>query len=712
VVCVLFSCTNDLTKKPQAARIENVTDEYFGVRVDDPYRYMENLNDTEVQGWIKAQADYTARILAGLPERNKLLNRLKELDAGKAFNTYFILKQMDGSMFFMRRKAEDNIAKLCYQDTEGNQSILVDPEKIVSEDGKHFSIETYSPSANSEYLVYGLAKGGSEQTVFHILNVKTGTALPETIDRVEPEYNRPFWLPDANGFFYVRRQKLPADAPPTEIYKNTRTYFHKLNTDPETDLLVFGIGLSKRVPLMDVDFPSIYIPDHSEYAVGQIKHGDANELTLYSAPISSLLKADIPWKKICDSPDEVMSYDVIGNDVYLMTANKAPRFKVVKTGLDNPDFIKAATVIPAGEQVIESVRAAKDALYVNSTDGGFNQILRLEYGKNAVPESLVLPGDAAGYITFISSKMPGILAYSTSWTKGSLIYEYDPETRAFTDSGLLPKGKFDDMPGLVSKEVKVRSHDGVMVPLSIIYQEGIHFDGRNPAILYGYGSYGLSQSVFFSSSRIAWLERGGVYAIAHVRGGGEYGREWHLAGQKLTKPNTWKDFIACAEYLIQQGYTSKERLACMGGSAGGILTGRAITERPDLFSAAIIMVGSLDAIREETTTNGVPNIPEFGTVKEKDGFKGLYEMSSYHHVKDGVSYPAVLLTHGINDPRVEPWNSAKMTARLQAATSSSRPVLFRVEYDAGHGIGSTRDQRLKEMADVYAFLLWQLDGKK
>jgi prolyl oligopeptidase len=303
--------------------------------------------------------------------------------------------------------------------------------------------------------------------------------------------------------------------------------------------------------------------------------------------------------------------------------------------------------------------------------------------------------------------MKGILIYTNNWTKGSLIYEYDPGSKTFTDTGLLPKGTFDDVPGYVSREVKVESHDGVMVPLSILHKEDLSMGGNNPTLLVGYGSYGSSRGVSFSPTRLAWLEKGGVLAIAHVRGGGEYGKEWHLAGRMLNKPNTWKDFIACAEYLIREGYTSKERIAGQGGSAGGILIGRSITERPDLFAAAVINVGMLDAIRAETTTNGVPNIMEFGTVTEEDGFRGLHEMSTYHHVEDGTAYPAVLLTHGINDPRVDPWMSGKMTARLQAASSSGEPVLFRVDYDAGHGIGSSRDQYLQQLADTWAFLLWQ-----
>lgn len=282
------------------------------------------------------------------------------------------------------------------------------------------------------------------------------------------------------------------------------------------------------------------------------------------------------------------------------------------------------------------------------------------------------------------------------------------KTGVASDAGLQPRGKFDDLEGFESIEVLVPSHDGMKVPLSIIHKKDLPRDGKRPTLVTGYGGYGFSLHAAFDPTNLAWLERGGVLAVAHVRGGGEYGEQWRLAGQKQNKQNTWKDFIACCEYLLRERYTSPEKLAGEGTSAGGILIGRAITERPDLFAAALINVGCLDMLRAETTTNGVPNIPEFGTVTTKDGFDGLLAMSAYHQVKDGVRYPAVLLTHGINDPRVEPWHSAKMTARLQAATASGKPVLFRLDYHAGHGIGSTKRQQQEELADQWTFLLWQM----
>ncbi len=706
--CLLISCQQQGCQKPPVAKVENVVDEYYGVKVDDPYRYMEDINNPEVQSWIKGQAEYAADMLGKIPGRTALYERLEELDAGKPFQIFSFTRLKDGTMFYKKRKTGENLPKLYVRFSDSSEEkLLIDSETMTSTDGQHYSIGYYTPSPDGRYVAYGLAKGGSEETVLHILNVQSGEKLPETIDRIENAYNNPSWLPDGSGFFYCRRQKLPPDAPETEVYKKTKVYFHKLGEDISKDKLIMGHELSNLDELIDVDFPSISIPVNSDYAVAKIKHGDSRIITIYTAPVKILLEDNIPWIKVCAISHEVVEFAVHGSDIYLRTAKDAPRYKVVCTSLNDPSFPDAQIVIKKSEQVVDGISVARDALYAGMNDGGINRIVRLKYGKDAKPEQLLLPDNAGGYIVSSTLHLNDILVSTNSWTKGSLIYKYDPRTAEFTDSGLMLRGKYDDVPGFTSTEVKVKSHDGVMVPLSIIHKSDIVFDGSNPTLIKGYGSYGSTSGPSFDPLKIAWMERGGVLATAHIRGGGEYGKEWHLAGQKLTKPNTWKDFIACAEYLIDKNYTSKELIAGQGGSAGGILIGRAVTERPDLFKAAIIAVGCLDAIRMETTTNGVPNIQEFGTVTNEDGFKGLYEMSSYHHVKDGVTYPAVLLTHGINDPRVNPWNSAKMTARLQAATASGKPILFRVEFGAGHGIGSTQNQRLSEIADKWAFLFWQ-----
>lgn len=705
--CLFIGC-QQVSQKPPIARIENVVDEYYGVKVNDPYRYMEDLDNPEVKSWIKGQADYAAGVLSKIPGRDAILERLKELDAGKPFDIWGITRLEDGTMFYKKRSTNENLPKLYvrFANTD-EEKLLIDSEAMTSEDGQHFSIGYYTPSPDGRYVTYGLAKGGSEETVLYILDIQSGDNLPEIIDRIETAYNSPKWLPHGKGFFYCRRQELPKGAPETDIYKKTKALYHELGTDISKDITIMEYGLSERVLLGEVDFPSISIPVNSDYAVAKIKHGDSNILTLYTAPVKTLLNDNIPWVKVCDVEDKVTGFAVNVNDIYLKTAKDAPRYKVVSTSLSDPDFSKTKVVIDKSEQVVDNISTTKDALYAVMNDGGIDRIVRLEYGKDAKPVQLELPDNAGGHIVSSSPYFRDILVSTNSWTKGSLIYNYDPQTDKFTDSGLMPKGLYDDVSGFSSSEVKVKSHDGVMVPLSIIHKSDIILDGSNPTLIKGYGGYGSTSSASFDPLKLAWLEKGGVLAIAHVRGGGAYGKEWHLAGKELTKPNTWKDFIACAEYLIETGYTSKERIAGQGGSAGGILIGRAITERPDLFAAAVISVGCLDAVRMETTTNGVPNIQEFGTVTNEAGFRGLHEMSSYHHVKDGLAYPAVLLTHGINDPRVNPWMSAKMTARLQAASGSGKPVLFRVEYGAGHGIGSTQDQRLGETADKWAFLLWQ-----
>jgi prolyl oligopeptidase len=391
----------------------------------------------------------------------------------------------------------------------------------------------------------------------------------------------------------------------------------------------------------------------------------------------------------------------------VLTYKDALRYKVLRLDARHPDLASAETIVPPGQAVVSGINPAKDALYVQLLDGGISRVLRVPYGSHPQAEEVNLPFKGTAYVSS-DMRLPGALLYLTSWTKAFEICLYDPDTRQVTDTKIQPLGPYDDPTNVESIETEVRSYDGTEVPLSITYPKGMKLDGSNPALLEAYGAYGFPIPPNFDSMRLAWYEQGGVYAVCHVRGGGEYGEEWHLAGKQATKPNTWRDFIACAQYLVDQKYTSPAHLAGEGGSAGGILIGRAFTERPDLFGAAIDQVGCSDMLRIETTANGVPNIPEFGSTKTEDGFKALYAMSSYHHIKEGTAYPAVLLETGFNDPRVDSWQMAKMTAQLQAATASGKPILLRVEYQGGHGgIGGTEKQEQERLADEWSFLLWQ-----
>jgi prolyl oligopeptidase len=322
----------------------------------------------------------------------------------------------------------------------------------------------------------------------------------------------------------------------------------------------------------------------------------------------------------------------------------------------------------------------------------------------------VVPLPFEGSVDFYPAdpRIAGIVFIAASWVKAPRILAYDSRTDKVTDTVLRPAGPFGNPPDLISVEVKVPSYDGTMIPLSIVYKRGLKLDGSHPTILEGYGAYGITLDPVFDPKVMAGLERGRVFATAHIHGGGEYVEDWHRWGMKLTKPNTWRDFIACAEDLIEHKYTAPGHLAALSGSAGGITVGRAITERPDLFGGAVIAVGALDMLRFETTPNGAPNVPEFGSAKTEEGFEDLYRMSAYAHVREGAAHPAGLLTTGINDPRVAAWEPAKMAARLEAATTSGKPILLRVDYEAGHGFGSTKTQQQELIGDIFSFCFWQL----
>jgi prolyl oligopeptidase len=344
-------------------------------------------------------------------------------------------------------------------------------------------------------------------------------------------------------------------------------------------------------------------------------------------------------------------------------------------------------------------------LYLQELDGGVYHILRLPYGGKV--SRLPLPFDGFAEIYPSDPRMAGALILMTSWVKGLRVYDYNPKTNAMTLTDLQPAGPYDNPDELTSEDVLVPSYDGTMVPLTIVSKKGLPHDGSNPTVIMAYGAYGITEDPFFNPMFLPMLQRGAIYTVAHVRGGGEYGEDWYKAGYKLTKPNTWRDLIACAQYLIDKKYTSPAKLGIWGGSAGGITIGRSLTERPDLFAAAVPLVGVLNPIRFEASANGVENVQEFGSVASQEGFEDLYAMDSYQHVREGVGYPAVLLTTGMNDPRVTPWMPTKMAARLQAANSSPKPILLRVDYEGGHGIGASRKQREELLSDIFSFFFWQ-----
>ena len=398
--------------------------------------------------------------------------------------------------------------------------------------------------------------------------------------------------------------------------------------------------------------------------------------------------------------------------LYLVSYKGALRSQVLAMRVDAADTASARVIVPPSERVVVNVAAAADALYIETRDGNIKRLYKRAYAADAAAEEVPLPLEGSFEltgegITAANPRLGGVVMDLQGWNRARQIFEVGVDGKV-VNTGLQPVGPFDVPADIVATEVKVPSHDGALVPMSIIHRKDVKLDGDNPTLLYGYASYGITEEPFYSVSRLAWLDAGGIYAVANPRGSSVYGQDWYKAGFQQTKPNTWKDFIACAEFLIAQKYTRPARLGILGGSAGGILVGRAMTERPELFAVVIPAVGALDGIRFETTPNGVPNIPEFGSVKTEAGFRALLAMSTYANIVPGTAYPAVMFTHGVNDPRVEVWQSTKTAARLMAATSSSKPVLMRLDFDAGHGIGNTKKQQLEERADMFAFLLWQM----
>lgn len=691
--------------EPPPARIDEVTDDYFGQQIKDPYRWMEAPKNGELEGWMKAQNAYTRSVLDRSTVRSEILKRIDEMtNAGAVVSA---VRKIGEVHFYLKIVPGETDRKLFFRyGLRGTERLLVDPAKI-TDGGKRHSIIAYSPSQDGKYVSYLISPGGAELGEIRIVETATGRDLGERIERARWEAGN--WLPDNSGLMYVRFPVLPPDAPETERFQKRKTYLHKLGEKSENDRPVFGFGVNEAITVDAKHLPFASVPYGSKYAFVFVNTGVSPNSEIYAALVDDLDEPQIPWRKIVSFEDEVSAAALHGDALYLLTYKNAPRFKVVKTNLQKPDLATAETVIPNGEAIVTGLAATSDALIVQQNDAGVSRLLHVDF-KNGKTETVKLPSDST--ISAISSdpRDPDIVFSAESWIRSRTIYTYDSKKKKLVDTNLQPTGVDTSM--FESRQLKVKSHDGVMVPLSIFYKKGIKLDGTNPVAMSGYGSYGISQNPFFVPAFLAWAERGGIMAFAHVRGGGEMGREWHLGGFGKNKPNTWKDFIACAEYLIREKYTSPGLLAGHGASAGGILIGNSIAERPNLFGAAIIHVGLNNMLRYETTANGVPNMAEFGSVKTEDGFRNLLEMDAFQKIKSGTEYPAVMLTHGINDPRVEPWFSAKMAARLQSATTSGKPVLLRIDYDAGHGIGSTRKQANEEATDVITFLVETLKLKE
>jgi prolyl oligopeptidase len=683
------------------ARIDVVHDTYFGETLSDPYRWMENSKDPDWLPFLKAQNDRTRAILDPLPRRAALLKRIEQL-SGDTVATSRV--QRAGGLTFIQQRplGADNFKLFVRQGANGPDRVLVDPTAMSSAKS-HVSLDWWRASPDGKYVAYGLSKDGSEDSLLHVLAVVDGKDLAETIPNTEGA--NPQWLDDASGFFYT--QLTGAVATP-ERYLDAQARFHKLGTDPNSDPILMKRGLVAGIDYDKIQVPTIVTSAASRYAILQL--ADVRpEARCFVARLTDVLAGKAKWISFAGFDDEVTDLELDGEDLYLLVNKGSPRGRIVKTAAAAPNIASGTVMVPQNALVIASTARAHDGIYLKIMDGGISRLQRL--GHDGKVTDIALPFDGTIGAVYAEPNEDGVLISLQGWLTPAGIWSVDTAGRP-ADTGITPKPAID-VSAYEAKRFFATAKDGVKIPYTLIYRKGMKQNGSNPTWISAYGSYGLAAyTPTFAGRTLALVDAGAIVGYANVRGGGEYGREWHKAGQLANKPNTWRDLIAVCEEIIAKKYTSSKHLAIGGRSAGGITVGRAMTERPELFAAVIDGVGWSNPLRYIVEQDGYGEEPEWGAISDPAGYKALKSIDSYQSVKDGTPYPAVLLTTGVTDPRVAPFHLAKMTARLQVASTSGKPILLRVDYDAGHGIGSTRAQQDREAADTYAFLLWQLRDSK
>lgn len=716
VLCMsgLLGHCRALAAEPPPAPVRAVVDTYHGVDVVDPYRWLEDPADPEAQAWIKAQARHADEVLQALPERDAILHELQALGQ----TTTFIggLQRRGERLFYLRYVPGADAADLVTRTRiDDEPRVVFDPAAIGDEDAR-WSIGMYAASPDGRHVLVLVAPGGNEAYETRVIETATGRDLGIRITRTYgDDAYVPQWLPDGSGFLYFRLRDLAADAAPTELYARSRAYVHRLRddgrmNDPGQDRAIFGHAVDPGIDIAPELVSGVYAPAGSDWLVARANSTVSAESEYWVAPRRALDDdARIPWRRLASLDDKVTQVEVRGDTAWLLAFRDAPRRRVLRLSLHDADLSHADVVVPEQRAVLQQLAATQDAVYVEGMEAGLTRLWRLDEDGRALVPILRHEDSSAFLVPNAISVDSDALTYTLeSYAHSRRYFLQQGVDGTPTDLALAPPDPVDRS-DIELTLVHVPSHDGVEVPVMLAHRRGLPRDGRNPAFLYGYGAYGVN---VLDPAR--WMEllpllrRGMLVAVAGVRGGGEYGADWHRAGLKQTKPNTWKDAIAVAQWLVDAGYTAPAHLGIGGASAGGILAGNAITERPDLFAAALLQVGLSNPLRMEFTANGATNLPELGSVATREGFDALLAMDAYHKLRDGTAYPAVLLTHGINDPRVEPWFSAKMAARLQATSNSGNPVLLRIDYDAGHGIGSGMAQINAEAADIFAFLLSRL----
>jgi prolyl oligopeptidase len=695
VVLLAVACatTDSIVVPPSApAPVRPVVETHHGREVTDPYRWME-ADSPEMTAWLEAQDRRARAVLTRLPGRDSILQAITAADRGI---TRVTLAEITGSataprIFLWKRPPDAETGSIWVRDGwAGTDRLVLDPTTRDAGD-VHHSVDFAAPSPDGRYLAYGISSSGSEDSVIEILDVDRSTLLPERIDRAQ--YASISWRADNRSFYYWRRANPAPGATRADWFKNSATFLHTLGDDPDQAVPVFGPMVQD---ICTECFSWVQVSPASPFVLAGSTPGT-------SADLEYFVGTGEGWRRLSDADDHVYAMTAHGDRIYALTYAGAPRYRIVELDAATGSLADASDFLPQQAEIIETFVAASDAMYVQLLDRGLSRVIRIPWDGSG-REEVELPFEGAISGLRANADRKGAQFVLSSWTVAPSTYAFEPG-RGLRDLGLVEKWPVD-YSRLMSEEVEVRSADGTSVPMSIVRARDFPMNGSRPALLDGYAAYGSSQLPYFWPIGLTWVEQGGVFAECHARGGAARGKEWHFGGIKKNKERGIEDFAACAEYLIDRGYTRATKLSVTGTSAGGVLAGGVITKRPELFTAAILRVPVVNLMRFESTEGGPANVPEYGSVANADDFPSILASDPFHRIREGVKYPAVVLTGGAHDVRVPIWQPAKFAARLQQATTGG-PVLLRVESGAGHGLGSTRSQIREEWADLFAFALWR-----
>ncbi|WP_345735290.1 prolyl oligopeptidase family serine peptidase [Prosthecobacter algae] len=673
---------------PETRQDPAVSDDYHGTKVADPYRWLEDDNSEETKAWVTAQNAVTFPYLHQLPKRAELRARLEKLWNYERVGVPF---EEGGRWFFNRNSGLQNQSVFYVtEDLEKEPRLLLDPNTL-STDGTTSLTET-APSPDGKFLVYGLSKAGSDWQEFRVKDIATGKDSADVLEWIK--FSGASWAKDSRGFYYSRYPQPKEGAALTEANKNQKVYFHKLGTPQSEDRLVY-----ERPDQPDWGLHA-YVTDDGHYLTFSVTEGtDPKKRIFYQ----DLTQPEAKVVELLNDFDAAYSFvDNVGPVFYFHTNLDAPRYRVIAIDVTKPERQNWREILPQTEDKLDGISIVGGQILAEYLKDARSDMRAFDLEGKLI-RSIQLPG--IGTIGGFNGRRSDTFTHYafTSFTTPGAIYRYDIATG---QSSLYRQPKVDfDGSQYETKQIFATSKDGTRVPMFIVHKKGLKLDGNNATLLYGYGGFNISLTPGFSIGRTVWLEMGGVYAMANLRGGGEYGADWHRAGTKLTKQNVFDDFIACAEHLQKEGYTSPKKLAIMGGSNGGLLVGACMAQRPELFGAALPAVGVMDMLRFHLFTIGWAWKSDYGSSEKADEFKALYAYSPLHNLKPGTRYPATLVTTADHDDRVVPAHSFKFAARLQACQAKDGPpVLIRIETSAGHGAGTALKKVIEETADEWAFL--------